>query len=245
MSSATDECRRPRFFYGRAERVIDGKRGYQICLVDMKTEQVAWFECQKHLAAAVGQLVSKVPAESETRCLSSLLPGRKVTSELLSEDLEDLLNEEDILADRGMENLAFDFLEGQAIRKHHIRNFRKIELDHLFQESLSEREIDCSVEVRDMEEGECSLQGPFFNAGDFTDDTSQITAGISVKSKFMDVSALSAQSKAAKEDLEGLQKEVEIVLKMAETEKRSHGWTGMIDSGPVDMDACLQESALR
>jgi hypothetical protein len=263
MSSATDECRRPRFFYGRVERVIDGKRGYQICLVDMKTEQVAWFRYRSQLAAAVGQLVSKVPAESETHYLRPLDYSRKVTSELEIQSVEDWIEEEDQLADRRSDLLPMDLLSGFAIRHDHVRDFRKIELDDLFRESLSERGMDGSVEVQDLEiveeevasfqrepesiEREDALYDPFFTADDFSSDIGQVPAVISAKHKFLDVSALAAQSKAAKEDLDGLQKEVEIVLhpEMAEAEKRSHGWTGMIDSGPVEMDDYLQESVLR
>ncbi|MDD5528264.1 MAG: hypothetical protein PHO56_04845 [Patescibacteria group bacterium] len=252
MADRISSPKRPRFYYGPVERELGDKKGYQLCLLDLKSGLFAWFDYPAHLGKAIAMLIEPVAGERQEHRIFQL-PNKRITSEIPADDFEDFLNEADALAERGAEESAFSLCDPLMIRKDHLRNFSAVENDHLFSEHsasdcparkeglkkakmldyipAAEYQDVCKLRELDELESENHLYGygPFFSEADFTDDLNCVPEEFRIQYKFLDMNTLLAQAQAIKE-------EVRVVFHpdQAEAIRRSHGLAGVIDGGPRD-----------
>ena len=248
--------RSPRFYYGPVEREIDGKSGYQLCLLDLKSGLFVWFDYPAQLGKTIAMLIEPVAGEEQDHRIFQL-PVKRFTSEIVLEDFEDPLQEQEALSERRAEESAFSFCDPLMTRKDHLRNFSAVENDHLFSEHSAanhprrkERikkqkelvfipKVDYQTVCELLEsadvESENKFYGPFFGEADFTNDLNYVPEEIRAQYKFLDLNTLVAQAKVIEE-------EVRCVFhpEMQEEIKKAHGWTGMLDPGLVEVDSCLQ-----
>jgi hypothetical protein len=231
----------PRFFYGRAKNVFEGKRGYQLCLADMETEKVIWFEKPFQLFEKIKEMVKPFLLQNLDLEFTPR-HGKIVSSEVLAEDLSDYSVEADEMIDRGQIQPVFQLLPGmirgqmksvELTEEFNAHQELQDYLDKLWDEPL----LDDFVDADEIEPDE-KVYEPFFTEKNFTCETGHLPLGLLVKYEFFDVKSLAVQLKIAKDDFDNIKNEVAVIFhpEKAEALKRSRGLCGFNSPSSVNAD---------
>jgi hypothetical protein len=266
-NTLTTAGRCPRFWYGAAERQVAKKSRYQLCLIDLKYGLFAWLNFPIELRQAMEILTGVVGGEAYGHRIFEL-PFKNFSSEVGAEDFEDLLGEQDALAERDSEESALSLCSSLMTRSDHLRKFDVVETNHLFLEHLAaeallaeqlkdnegkpdsdstsraSHQLVCEMRAAGEIESEDDVYGPFFFEDMFTKNLSLVPEWIKIQAmcKLIDLDTLSAQAKGLEELVRATEEETRLAFhpELERETRESRGHTGMINTGSPDTDIMLE-----